>query len=228
MKTVLSRTQARRVDQIAIEQFGIPGIVLMENAGRGCVEELLKRKVKGGVVICCGPGNNGGDGFVIARHLDNAGIKSKIFLWGQPEKIAGDARINLEIVQNMKLPIVKLDELTGDAWREEIETVSGVPTEWIVDALLGTGATGPPRTPMDKLIESINSADAKRMAIDIPTGIDCDTGIVHTPAIRADVTCSFVAEKPAFANPAAAANLGAVQIIDIGVPKAVIRQVLEV
>ena len=85
--SVLTRTQVRRVDQIAIQEYGIPGVVLMENAGRGCVEQLIKRGCRGPVVICCGPGNNGGDGFVIARHLDNRGDRSESVIGRRADQI---------------------------------------------------------------------------------------------------------------------------------------------
>jgi len=223
---VLNRSQVRLVDQIAIEQFGIPGIALMENAGRGCFERLLERGVAGPVVVCCGPGNNGGDGFVIARHLDNAGMVVKVILAGVPKQMSGDAETNLQIIQKMEIPILVLPELPMESWLEELQFVDGERTAWIVDALLGTGASGPPRAPMDRLIEMMNSLSAKRMAVDIPTGIDCDTGVCHQSSFDADLTCTFVARKPAFAIESAQRRIGEVEVIDIGAPISVIRQVL--
>lgn len=221
---VLTRSQVRRVDQIAIGQYGIPGIVLMENAGRGCVEQIIKRGCQGPVAICCGPGNNGGDGFVIARHLNNRGIEVKILLAGESGKYCGDAGTNLNIIQKMGLSITCLPELSFAHWQNELEFVQTRPTEWLVDALLGTGATGPLRPPIDELVKIMNRIPACMMAVDLPTGMDCDTGYCQDPTIRADVTYTFVARKPAFAMNATIAQHGEIEVIDIGVPPMVIRQ----
>src|SRR6266566_4877690 len=103
--TTLTRAQVRELDRRAIEEYGVPGIVLMENAGRGAAELLLALGARGPVVICCGKGNNGGDGFVIARHLDNHGIPVRILLFAPPEDLSGDAAINYRIVERSRLPI---------------------------------------------------------------------------------------------------------------------------
>ncbi len=221
---VLTREQVRRVDQIAIEEFGIPGILLMENAGRGCFEQLIKRGCSGPVVICCGPGNNGGDGFVIARHLDNRGIEVKVVLAGEQAKYSGDARTNLNIVGKMGLPIVSLTRLSPTDWHSELRCVRANPVEWLVDALLGTGATGPLRSPMNEIVREINSIATRVMAIDLPTGMDCDTGEDREPTICAEVTCTFVALKPALVGSSSTSLFGQVEVIDIGVPQQVVQQ----
>jgi NAD(P)H-hydrate epimerase len=221
---ILNRSQVRTVDAIAIEEFGIPGIVLMENAGRGCVDVLLDCDVKGPAVILCGPGNNGGDGFVIARHLKNLGLNLQVVLFGDPEKISGDARINLEIVQKMEIPISYIQPIWLDEeFQAAISSVDAEPTEWIIDALLGTGATGAVRAPMDQAIRLANELPVKRMAIDIPTGVDCDLGTIENVAFKSDITCTFVAGKPGLFVKSSAAYVGEVRVIDIGVPRRAIE-----
>src|SRR5215813_6436727 len=101
----LTREQARTLDRRAMEELGIPGIVLMENAGRGMAELLRTLGIGGPVVVCCGKGNNGGDGFVIARHLDNAGVGVRVLLFADPAGLTGDAAINCHIVQRSAIPL---------------------------------------------------------------------------------------------------------------------------
>jgi len=232
--SALSRQQVREVDRRAIEEYGLSGLVLMENAGRGCAELLSQLIhshpsplpkgegiVRGPVAIVCGKGNNAGDGFVIARHLDIRGIGVKLLLLAAPDELRGDAAANFEIVKRMALPIADLSRMYADAaFAEEIDGA-----EWIVDALLGTGATGSPRPPFDAAIRQMNAATAKRLAVDLPSGLDCDTGEPAAPTFRADHTCTFVATKVGFANPRAVEYLGQVHVIDIGAPRQLIEEI---
>jgi NAD(P)H-hydrate epimerase len=211
----LSRAEARAVDRHAIEQLGIPGVVLMENAGRGAAELLLSLGGSGRIVICCGKGNNGGDGLVIARHLHLAGREVRILLYADPDELQGDARINLEIVRKLDLPMLisKGSELDEAGLRHEL-----VGAVWIVDALFGTGLTGPVRPPLDRVIELINASLARVLAVDIPSGLDCDTGQPPGPTIRAEHTATFFAWKRGFLMPGAAAWTGRVHVLGIGAP----------
>src|SRR6266487_5752820 len=112
----LSRAEVRALDRRAIEEFGVPGVVLMENAGRGAAEVLVSLGCKGPVIICCGKGNNGGDGFVIARHLDNRQIPVRVFLFGDPGRLEGDAAVNYQIIARSGLEISVYDsEFVNDA-----------------------------------------------------------------------------------------------------------------
>lgn len=211
----LSREQVRAIDRRTIEEYGVPGVVLMENAGRGAAEVLLGLGARGPVCICCGKGNNGGDGFVIARHLDNAGVAVRVFLFANPEELTGDAAINFHIVSRSLLKIVafpNLDELA----RELAEA------DWIVDALFGTGLSGPLRPPFDQIVAAINASQARVLAVDIPSGLDCDTGQPLGPTVRAHHTVTFVAQKKGFAAPGARAWLGEVHVVDIGAPRRVL------
>lgn len=196
----------------------------MENAGRGCFDEMVNHGCRGPVVICCGPGNNGGDGFVIARHLDNAGISTRVVLLANRSKFSGDALLNLETIKAMDIEIVDLLNEPIGKWKSRVEWSGEKQVEWIVDALLGTGAVGKLRSPLDEFVKAANSVDAKRLAIDIPSGMDCDTGECFEPTFEADLTCTFVAHKMGFRT-TAAANLGEVKVIDIGAPKEIVERV---
>lgn len=218
---ILDRESARRIDQRASDEFGVPGIVLMENAGRGVAETLCALGLAGPVVICCGHGNNGGDGFVIARHLDLRGIAVRVFAWGwQPlaagdQRQPGDAATNLAILEAARFAIhynAQPDELAA--------AISGA--AWVVDALLGTGARGNPRPPLDAVIDTINAARVPVMAVDLPSGLDCDTGEAAQPTIRAQHTCTFVATKRGFLANGAAQYTGKVHICDIGAPRVLV------
>jgi NAD(P)H-hydrate epimerase len=205
----LTRSQVRELDRRAIEEFGVPGIVLMENAGRGAAEILLRLGVQGTVAICCGKGNNGGDGFVIARHLDLRNVSVRVHLLVPPDELTGDAAVNCNIVVRSRIPIVSGFETLQDA-------------DWIVDALLGTGLSGPVRHPFLGAIEAINQMRKKVLAVDLPSGLDCDTGLPLGAAVRADHTVTFVAPKAGFQNPAARPWLGQIHVADIGAPRALI------
>lgn len=220
----LTRAEVRDVDRRAIEEFGIPGVVLMENAGRGCVELLKSLGCKGPVVIVCGKGNNAGDGFVIARHLDILGIAVKLLLLGPPDALHGDAATNYAIAARSRLPII--DFSMQFAAPRFANALTGA--EWIIDALLGTGSTGAPRPPMDEAIRLINAADCRRLAVDLPSGLDCDTGQPAEPTVRADHTCTFVANKIGFEKPEAQPFLGSIHIVDIGAPRQIMEQAARV
>jgi NAD(P)H-hydrate epimerase len=218
---LLSRDESRDLDRRAIQEYGMPGVVLMENAGRGCADLLRSLGVHGPVVICCGKGNNGGDGFVIARHLDNAQIPVRVLLFATPEDLAGDAAIHYRSIAQAGLPIESPGPRPDGDWLRQ----ALAPAEWIVDALFGTGLTGPVRPPLDQVIAAMNHRSARVLAVDIPSGLDCDTGQPLGPTVRADHTATFVSLKIGFSNPTAQAWLGRIHIVDIGIPRALISSV---
>ncbi len=227
MATSLNRTQSRRYDQLAMDEYGVPGIVLMENAGRGCVDVLAESGRRGPVLILAGTGNNGDDGWVMARHLSNLGFPTAVVLAGDGNRIQGDALINYRIAQRMGVPIRGWAEAGNSAALQQFAVdLWGDDPEWLVDALLGTGASGDPREPFASLIRAANAMSARRMAIDLPSGLDCDSGQPHKPTFRADVTCTMVAPKVGFANPEAAPFIGRVRCIDIGAPANLIGEVV--
>jgi NAD(P)H-hydrate epimerase len=220
----LSREQSRSLDRKVIEEGGVPGVVLMENAGRGAAELLLRLGVKGTVLVCCGKGNNGGDGFVIARWLDNAGVAVRVLLFAQPEVLAGDAAIMYRIIERSGPSIEILSSLDIDemSLRRELETA-----DWVVDALFGSGLQGPVRPPFDKIIAAINASGARVLAVDIPSGLDADTGQPQGATIRAHHTATIVAAKKGFARPEAAAWLGQMHVIDMGAPRRLVEEAIK-
>ena len=225
-KVYLSRAQSRKVDEISIAE-GVSGITLMENAGRACVSQLTERDIKT-ALICCGTGNNGGDGFVIARRLAINGIPTKTILCGDPAQIQGDALTNYQIATGLDLDIVLLDESWSENELEHrLKQINQQPVDWIIDCLLGTGATGNPRPPMDRLIRTANRLDVKRMAVDVPSGLDCDTGEIGDPTFNVDLTCTFVARKNGFKSEQAKERLGQVKVVTIGVPKKLLQRVVD-
>jgi len=216
-KTFLTRDEVRDVDRRAIEEYGLPGVVLMENAGRGCAELVDA----GPVVICCGKGNNGGDGYVIARHLDNRGIAVEIISVCPVEELKGDARINADVAVKAGLKItVASDARDWEAVEDRVRSA-----KWIVDSLLGTGFTGTLREPYLTAIRTVNSSSVsgrKVLAVDVPSGLDVDTGLPASECIKADVTATFVAIKPGFLQPTARPFLGQVKVVEIGVPRSLL------
>lgn len=218
----LTRAQVRDVDRRAIADYGMTGLVLMENAGRGVAELLQSLSISGPVVICCGKGNNAGDGFVVARHLENAGIEVKVLLVTRGDSFAGDAAANLTVLRRAGTPII---DAVGDietAWKRELARA-----DWIVDALLGTGTQGTVREPFSTAIRLINASQRKVLAIDLPSGMDCDTGAVLGCCVRAQHTATFVARKPGFAASGAAEFTGEVHVLDIGVPRRLLNEIIE-
>ena len=195
------------------------GLVLMENAGRGCTDKLCELGIQGPVVICAGKGNNAGDGFVIARHLDLRGYPVRLFLFGRPEELQGDAGANYRIFERCAVPVrIAPTPDDPDLHRELAEA------DWIVDALLGTGSRGEPRPPLDKILQLLNAQPGRKLAVDLPSGLDCDTGQPARSTFRADHTCTFVAAKPGFAVAEAAAYVGQVHVLDIGVPRRLLAE----
>ena len=196
------------------KNYGIPGLVLMENAGRGCVDVLERLGIDGPVVILCGKGNNAGDGFVIARHLEIRGHKCRVLLLCPPDELRGDAATNFAILTKTDVPIVEF----GAATAALADSSPITDADWLVDALLGTGpkANRARRSTRDRLDERPQTA--KRLAVDVPSGLDCDTGKPSTHTVRADHTCTFAAMKIGFMQPSAKPYTGTVHVCDIGVP----------
>ncbi len=219
---IMTRDEVRSFDAWAINQLGIPGVVLMENAGRSCAE-LIKEKLASikepKICIFCGTGNNGGDGYVIARHLLNAGFKVTVVLCGEPGKVKGDAKTNLDILQEIDKPIEQLDLDKADI--EQAVKDFAADADVLVDALFGTGLQGSLNEKYQRLINAINDLGLPVLAVDIPSGLDCDTGEVHGQAVKAAYTVTFAAVKKGFTNTDSAQNYtGRIFIASIGVEPA--------
>jgi NAD(P)H-hydrate epimerase len=212
--------QIRQVDERAIREFAIPSIVLMENAGRGAADRIRMRWPAARFGVLCGAGNNGGDGLVIARHLEAAGCRVQVVLLAEPTKLSQDTRINWEICRRVGLPLT-IDLQPDAEWMRQWFDGCDV----IVDAMLGTGAKGTPRSPYREAIEiSADLPDKSRVAIDLPTGMDADTGQAAEPCFRADLTLTFVAPKLGFIRPEAARLTGDVEVLPIGVPRVLLDE----
>jgi NAD(P)H-hydrate epimerase len=224
----LTREQSRELDRRAIDDYGISGLVLMENAGRGVVDVLERLGIRGPIVILCGKGNNAGDGFVIARHLELRGHECKVMLLFPRSELTGDAATNFAILEKTSVPIVETPQRAGSSSNPEIVDWlhrAGSDADWLIDALLGTGARGEPRPPLDTTIDWFNAQTARKLAVDVPSGLDCDTGEPATHTIRADHTCTFAAAKTGFSKESANPFLGQVHICDIGVPPRLLDEV---
>ncbi|MCP4608690.1 MAG: NAD(P)H-hydrate epimerase [Planctomycetes bacterium] len=216
--TLMTKEQVRAVDSWAINTLGMPGVVLMENAGRSCAE-LIKEKLQAitepKVCIFCGMGNNGGDGYVIARHLLNSGYEVIVVICGDRMKVKGDAKINLDVLEKSGQPIEQLNPKDDDV-SARVKAFA-VNTDMIVDGLFGTGLSGPLRDDYIQLIESINVCDCPIMAVDIPSGLDCDSGQPLGTAVKANCTVTFVAVKKGFVSESAASYTGEIYIASIGI-----------
>ena len=221
-----TRETIRAWDEDAIHRFGIPGVVLMENAGESCVrviEDLLAvAAVKAPFRIICGPGNNGGDGLVIARHLFNRGIEVIVYLAVSANKVRADsdAEIQLNIARRMGIP---LHEPPGDGVASESLLREATSSGTIVDALFGTGLSRPVGDTQRAWIEAINRCGLAVVAIDIPSGLDANSGEVLGVAVGARWTLTFVASKTGFQTASGKKHTGEVHVLGISIP----RQLLE-
>lgn len=224
---IFTREAVRSVDARAIADYGIPGIVLMENAARGAAG-LIRAELerinpdKRTVLLIAGGGNNGGDAFAIARHLHNAGVSTVTVSLKPTDAYTGDAATNLAILDAMDLPhhravddpVAKLEQVLDDS-------IPGVGL--IVDGVFGTGLTGDVRPPYDRIIRWINEANAAVVSLDIPSGLDCDSGEELGVAVRADLTVTFVGFKRGLVTHAGQTVVGRVAVVDIGAPVELVR-----
>ena len=216
----LSSAALREVDRRALAEYELAGCVLMENAGAGAARHVLAARrawesESGVVAVCCGGGNNGGDGAVLARHLANAGVRVELWYSVAADALRGDARTQHATVTRMGLAIVHVPAL--EVLRDGLARA-----DVLVDALLGTGASGAPRTEIAAWIRALNerrAAGARTVALDLPSGFDADSGSAADPTVFADLTTTFAAPKLGFARPGAGRWLGRVELVDIGVPR---------
>lgn len=223
MRRPVTVQQIQNLDKTAIERYGIPSIVLMENAGRAVAEEIkryLRRKRRPRVCIVCGVGNNAGDGFVTARHLLNAGIGTKVFLVGKARQLKHDAAVNCRILKRMRCPIKEV--VSGQA-RTLPEIAQA---DVVVDAIFGVGLDREIVEPFRSVIETINRAAKYVIAVDIPSGLDGTTGAIYGVCVKADRTMTFSFPKKGFLKGHGPRQTGKVVVVDIGIPEQVKRKVL--
>jgi len=223
MEKSLTREEMRELDRKAVEEYKIPGIILMENAGRNVAEEILKMlddPQQAKVAILCGKGNNGGDGFVIARHLHNHGILVDVFLVARVSDIVkdGDAGTNLQILLNMKIPVKEILDIPGV--NNILNELNGY--HILVDALFGTGLSGDVREPFKTLIGRVNNLNKTIVSVDIPSGLDCNTGKILGAAIQATKTVTFAVAKKGFYLGDGQRLTGKVIVSKISIPRELI------
>jgi len=213
----LTREKVRTLDNASINEYGVPGMVLMENAGFMAARDaflMLGKKEEPLVVVICGKGNNGGDGFVVARYLAAWGVNAQTFLLGTADQISEDAKINLDLLLNMDRRILEIqDELQMPGLRDILGNA-----DLAVDALLGTGVTGQVRPALAEMIALINENARKVLAVDTPSGLDTNTGAVLGAAVKADRTVTFAAPKIGFFEDGAAPFVGELNVVDICIP----------
>ena len=226
--------EMRAIDRCAIEEYGIPGVVLMENAGSATVrllEKELKSLKNSFALIFVGPGNNGGDGLVIGRHLHQLGCEPIFFFLVNPDKLSGDAAINLAIVNKLRLPLHVIDT------RNRVKTISvlfkqiesrGKPCCAIIDAIFGTGLVREVKGHFADAIDLINNSEFSRnipvIAVDTPSGLDSNTGKILGTCVRAHMTATFGCAKPGQIMHGSSALTGKLRIVDIGIPPEVIEK----
>ena len=213
MKTV-SSGQMRHIDERTIRGYGIPSIVLMENAGISCAEEALRviHCESGRAVVFSGKGNNGGDGFVAARHLFNKGIRVSVFFFQPPEEMRPDPFINYTILRKMKVPMtacygrLPLGPIKRELGRCDV----------VVDALFGTGLTKKVEGNFKGAIERMNAAEASILSVDVPSGLNADTGQIMGACVFADITVALAAPKRGFYLKDGPRTTGKVIVREIG------------
>ncbi len=221
---VLTAAQMREADQATIEDIGIPEIVLMENAGRQVVsamEATFASALEGRVAVLCGTGNNGGDGFVVARTLLQRGVDVAVFVVGPIASVKGAARTNLEILGRLGVNAVEVDdEQTWDLHFSEISQC-----RLIVDALFGTGLSRPLTGMLETVVADVNTAGIPIVSIDLPSGLQADTPHLPGACIDASMTVTLAAPKLPLVLPPGEMHAGEVVVADIGIPSDVIARV---
>lgn len=221
---LVTADEMREMDRRTIESYGIPGRVLMENAGLGATGVLLKQfpdleTQRVGVVA--GRGNNGGDGFVIARYLAFKGIRVRVYLLSECSRVKGDAKINLDLLGPLDIPVIEIpDQASLSAHFIEMRHQD----LWI-DAILGTGLQSDVKGYFREVIEFINSLNKPVFSVDIASGLDSDTGRPHGVCIRAAATATFAFAKPGHVLYPGATHSGNLEIIEIGIPPYIAEQV---
>jgi hydroxyethylthiazole kinase-like uncharacterized protein yjeF len=211
MTGAFTRAEARDHDRWCIDTLGIPGLLLMENAAAGCarIARAMLGPVPRGVLVACGPGQNGGDGYAIARHLANAGHEVRIVALGTPPD-GSDAAVMRSVAGRMGLAIERIGPMTTLHPRPDVSLV--------VDALFGTGLDRDLSGESLRFVDAINVAGIPVLSVDLPSGLDADTGRPRPDAVRATVTATMVVPKVGMLSPGAAAFTGRIETVEIGGP----------
>jgi NAD(P)H-hydrate epimerase len=218
--------EMREMDRLTIQDLGVPGAVLMENAARGATRIFMDHfepSKDARVVILCGGGNNGGDGYVMARYIQEAGVAVTVIVLSELRRISGDARINLDVLQRMGLEIIEVPNVKK--WAKGRRKMRAC--DMIIDGILGTGLNSAVRGIYRKVIEEVNALEKPVMSIDIPSGLNADTGQVMGVAIKADLTVTFGFPKIGQLVFPGVEVVGRLVRVDIGIPEFIGRQIPE-
>jgi len=221
---VLNTEQMREADRRTIDDIGIPSVVLMENAGRQAVaamEAAFDDLAASRVGVICGRGNNGGDGFVVARTLIQRGVETAVFLLGSVADVRGDARTNLEILGRIGLTVVEITD--AQEWELHFTEISEC--DLIVDAIVGTGFSGRLSGLLETVVADVNGLGVPVVSMDLPTGLSADSHALDGEAIEASMTVTLAAPKIPLVFPPADSHAGDLVIADIGIPYPVIDEV---
>ena len=221
---LVTAQQMKEMDRLTIESFGVPGIVLMESAGRGAVDALYRAFpdiAQMRVGIAAGRGNNGGDGFVIARYLAGANVPVVVYLLSEKDRVRGDAALNLKLLHQMQVPVHEVPDMAAFKSQRGQMKECGL---W-VDAMLGTGLTSEVRGILEEMIQFLNGLQKPVMAVDIPSGLDSDTGQPRGCCMKADVTVTFGFPKIGHVVLPGVEYVGKLEVVDIGIPPGVVREV---
>jgi hydroxyethylthiazole kinase-like uncharacterized protein yjeF len=214
---LVTANEMQKMDRSTIESFGLPGRILMENAGRGATQfflEQFKDAENKKIGVIAGRGNNGGDGFVIARYLAQKGIRVTVYLLSEHQKVSGDAAANLKLLSPLKVPVIEIPDAKSFSAHETAMRHEAI---WI-DAILGTGLRSDVKGFFKDVIDFINQLNKPVFAVDIPSGLNSDTGQPCGACIRADATATFAFAKTGHFLFPGADYTGNLEIIDIGVP----------
>ncbi|MCM8776481.1 MAG: NAD(P)H-hydrate epimerase [Candidatus Omnitrophica bacterium] len=210
--------EMRLLDERAIHEYGIPSLILMENAGRGIADLMMPPASGERITVLCGKGNNGGDGLVAARYLANRGCRVQIYLLADPAALKNDPAVNYQIVSKMKIPIEAITGRTTPAGLEDGLAKS----DWVIDAIFGVGLNATLREPYWDVVECVNRSGKRVVAVDVPSGLNSDTGEVMGVAVKAALTGTlglpkqglFIGDGPAYS--------GKIRVIDIGIPREIL------
>jgi len=219
---VLNTAQMQEADRLTIDEIGVPSMVLMENAGRAVVQELATRfrsLAFDHTSIVCGRGNNGGDGFVVARVMTERGYDVSVYLIGRTVQVRGDARRNLDILDRLEIPVTEIG--TEEEWEQHATAIAE--SEIVIDALVGTGLKEALSGLYARVVRDLNAMHANVVAVDVPSGLSCDTPQAIGEAVRAELTITMAAPKLPLVLPPTEQQCGELVVADIGIPREVIE-----
>lgn len=226
MEVVVTSAEMKACDRYAIETLKIPGLILMENAGRGVVEMMEKHfgsTAGKTIIVICGKGSNGGDGYVVARHLFNRGARIFVVLIGKASELKGDAKVNFNSIHKIASKFKKNGMLQIKELKSK-QSLRWLPkTDFIVDAVFGTGFSDEVRAPYKSIIEWINKTEVKKISIDIPSGVNADNGEVNIVAVKADLTVTMALRKIGLISGEGMSYAGRIEVVDISIPKETIN-----